>query len=139
MRGLSAIERTIHELAAAQHGVVARRQLLGRTLAVLLTCGDDAVLSHRSAAALWGLRPWSGRFVELTIDGPRGTRRRPGRIVHRSRDLLIEERAIERGIPVTSIARTLLDLAAVVPRHHLRRAIERAVQTDLFDLRGVPL
>jgi hypothetical protein len=173
MRGLSAIERTIHELAAAQHGVVARRQLLdlglgkdaidhrlgsgrlrrlergvyalghielrreGRTLAVLLTCGDDAVLSHRSAAALWGLRPWSDTFVELTITGPRGTRRRRGRIVHRSRDLPIEERTIERGIPVTSVARTLLDLAAVVPPHHLRRAVERSVQAELFDLSRV--
>lgn len=171
MRGLHAIEREIHELAASQHGVVARRQLLGlglgedaidhrlatgrvrrlergvyalghaelrregRMLAVILGAGRDAVASHRSAAAMWGLRPWSGSFVEVTAPGRGGTsRHRRGRIVHRSRDLPPAERTLERGVPVTTVPRTLLDLAAVVPAHHLRRAVERAVRADLFDL-----
>jgi very-short-patch-repair endonuclease len=45
--------------------------------------------------------------------------------------------AIERGVPTTTVARTLLDLAAVVPAHHLRRAVERAEQAGLFDLVAV--
>jgi hypothetical protein len=173
MRGLDAIEIEIHALAARQHGLVARRQLLGlglgedaidhrlsngrlrrlhrgvyalghaqlrregRTLAVVLSVGDDAVLSHRSAAGLWGLRPWGGTFVEVSILGAKGVRRRPGRIVHRSADLPHDERTVERGVPVTTVPRTLLDLAAVVPAHHLRRAVERAELAELFDLVAV--
>jgi hypothetical protein len=41
------------------------------------------------------------------------------------------------GIPTTTVARTLLDLAAVVPAHHLRRAVERAVELELFDLTAI--
>ena len=169
MRGLDAI----HDLAAAQHGVVARRQLLalglgedavdhrlssgrlrrlergvyalghrelrreGRVLAVVLAVGDDAVLSHRSAAALWGLRPWGGSFIEMTAPGRSGVVKRPGRILHRSLVLPRAERTVERSVPVTTVPRTLLDLAAVVPAHHLRRAVERAVQAELFDLHEV--
>lgn len=166
MRGLDAI----HDLAARQHGVVARRQLRelglgedaidhrltsgrlvrlergvyslghaelrteGRLLAVVLAAGAGAVLSHRSAAGLWGLRPAGGAFVEVTAPGRSGVNRRRGRILHRSLALPSGERTVERGVPVTTVPRTLLDLAAVVPAHHLRRAVERAVQADLFDL-----
>jgi hypothetical protein len=173
MGGLDDVEVAIHALAAQQHGLVARRQLLrlglgedaidhrlgsgrlvkiergvyalghkelrreGRVLAVVLAIGDHVVLSHRSAAALWGLRPWSGTFVEITRLGPGGTLRRSGRIQHRSADLPGREQTIARGVPTTTVARTLLDLAAVVPTHHLRRAVERSEQAELFDLREV--
>jgi very-short-patch-repair endonuclease len=169
MDGFDAIEREIHALAAAQHGVLSRRQLLaiglgadaidhrsdtgrltrlhrgvyalghaelrreGTMLGVLLAAGPRAVASHRSAAAVLGLRPWTGAFVELTLPGRGGTQKRRGRIVHHSIDLPAGELATERAIPVTALPRTLLDLAAVVPRHHLRRAVERAEQAELFD------
>jgi len=170
MDGSCAIEVEIHALAARQHGLVARRQLLrlglgadaidhrlgtgrltrvapgvhalghrqlrreGVILAEILAVGDDAVASHRSAAALWGIRPWSGAFVEITKHGRGGVRRRRGRRVHSSRELLAEETTIERGVPTTTVARTLLDLAAVVPPHHLRRAVESAERAEIFDL-----
>jgi len=173
MRGLGAIEIGIHELAARQHGLVARRQLTrlglgqdaidhrlaagrlvrvergvyalghrelrreGRMLAVVLAAGDGAVASHRSAAALWGIRPWSGTFVEVTAPGRGGVKQRPGRLVHRSTELAGDERLTQRGVPTTTVARTLLDLAAVVPAHHLRRAVERSELAELFDLREV--
>ncbi|WP_445152530.1 DUF559 domain-containing protein [Baekduia sp. Peel2402] len=128
---LRRLERGVYALGHAE----LRRE--GRALAVVLAASDGAVLSHRSAAGLWGFRPWSGAFSEMTAPGRGGVSKRRGRIVHRSRDLLTEERTIERGVPVTSVARTLLDLAAVVPPHHLRRAVERSVQAELFDLRQV--
>ncbi|MCW2985781.1 MAG: hypothetical protein JWR63_3351 [Conexibacter sp.] len=170
MGGFDAIELEIQALAARQHGLAARRQLLalglgqdaidhrlasgrlvkiqrgvyalghaqlrreGSMLAVVLASGVAAVASHRSAAALWGLRSWSGAFVEVTAPGRGGTMKRRGRLVHRSLDLPGSEIAIERGVPTTTVARTLIDLAAVVPAHHLRRAVERA---ELFDLVAV--
>ncbi|WCB92083.1 hypothetical protein DSM104299_00765 [Baekduia alba] len=173
MGGLDAIEREIQALAARQHGVVTRRQLLraglgsdaidhrratgrlitlqrgvyavghaelrreGWMLAFVLAAGERAVASHRSAAALWGIRPWTGAFVELTMPGRGGTAKRRGRIVHHSTDLPREERSVERGVPTTTIPRTLIDLAAVVPAHHLRRAVERAEQAEVFDLVAV--
>ena len=48
------------------------------------------------------------------------------------------ERAVLEGVPLTGVARTLLDLTAVIATHQLRRAIERAVELDLFDLTGAP-
>jgi hypothetical protein len=109
----------------------------GHMLGVVLRYGDEAAVSHRTAAAVWGIRPWSGTFVELTLPGRGGTKRRPGRLIHRSGDLPSNELTVERGIPTTTLPRTLLDLAAVVPPHHLRRAVERAEQGELFDLRAV--
>lgn len=57
--------------------------------------------------------------------------------MHRTADLPDDERTVERGVPTTTVARTLLDLAAVVPAHHARRAVERAEQAELFDLAAV--
>ncbi|MCW2995882.1 MAG: hypothetical protein JWQ18_3377 [Conexibacter sp.] len=127
-------------LVAVRRGVYAlghdelRRQ--GHVLAALLDVGDDAVLSHRSAARQWGLRPWSGAFVEASIPSQRGRRRQRDLRVHRV-DLQDWEIAEDDGLPLTTVARTLLDLAAVVPAHQLRRAVERAEQLELYDHREV--
>ncbi len=106
-------------------------------LAAILRYDAGAAASHRSAAAMWGIRPWSGAFVEITRRGPGGTTKQRGRLIHRCIDLPDDEIAIERGVPTTTLARTLLDLAAVVPAHHLRRAVERSDQAELFDLTEV--
>jgi very-short-patch-repair endonuclease len=87
--------------------------------AVLATGG---VLSHRSAAALWGLRPSDGR-IEVT--SPRTRRARPGLLVHRA-VLPPDETTTHHGIPTTTPARTLIDLAGVLDRHQLQRAINEA-------------
>src|SRR4051812_45689353 len=119
---LVAVRRGVYALGHAE----LRRE--GFVLAAVLYAGDDAVLSHRSAARLWGLRPWSGAFVELTVRSHHGRDAPSDLRIHRSTQLGDEEVTEEDGIPVTSVARTVLDLAAVVPAHHLRRAVERAVQ-----------
>jgi hypothetical protein len=125
------VQRGVYALGHAQ----LRRE--GNLLAMVLRYGEDAAVSHRSAAALWGIRPWSGTFVEITRRAPGGTAKQRGRLIHRCIELPDDELTIERGVPTTTLARTLLDLAAVVPAHHLRRAVERSDQAELFDLTEV--
>jgi very-short-patch-repair endonuclease len=108
----------------------------GARRAAVLACGDGAVLSHRSAAGAWGLRPDGAASWDVTV---RTTARRapsPHIRVHRHRLVDDEVTALD-AVPVTTVARTLLDLASVVPAHYLRRAVEQADQLELFDLRDV--
>lgn len=108
----------------------------GRWLAAVLAAGPGAVLSHRSAAALWGLRPAAGRRIDVTVRR-RGRRDRPGIAVHVTRELRDRDRAQRVSIPVTSVARTLLDLAGVIPERQLSRAFEEADRADLLDLDAI--
>ncbi|MCW3067331.1 MAG: hypothetical protein JWN32_4503 [Solirubrobacterales bacterium] len=105
---------------------------LGRFHAAVLACGDGALLSHRSAAALHGLRPGAETYVEVTI--PRiGSRRRRGIVVHGTRSLPLEEVADVHGVPCTSVARTLVDLATVINERQLARALEQSLILRTFD------
>ena len=91
-------------------------------MAAALAAGPDAVLSHRSAAAVWGIRQSEGVFTDVIV--PRKLRR-PGIRAHRI-GLPDDEITTERGIRVTTPARTLFDLAAVIPAHHLEAAFNEA-------------
>ena len=159
-------ERALARLAGAQHGVVARTQLLelgftrrsierriqasrlqllhrgvyavghdnlpakGHLLAAVLACGPGAVLSHRSAAALWEIRPTARSGVEITT--PRWLPQRP-RIQLRSARLAPDEVTSHASIPVTAPERTLIDLAAVLQKRPLERALEQAEVLRLLD------
>jgi uncharacterized protein DUF559 len=103
-------------------------------LAATLACGPGAVLSHRSAAALWELRFTQAARVDVTVPSQPGRRKRRGICVHRSRLLGEEDVTVHRGIPVTTVARTLLDLADVIPTQPLKRAIHEAEYRGLLDL-----
>jgi hypothetical protein len=92
-------------------------------MAAVLAAGDRAVLSHRSAAALWGVRDTARREVEIVT--PTNRRGRPGLAIHRV-PLAADEVTTHRGIAVTTAARTLLDLAALLDEHNLARVAERA-------------
>jgi very-short-patch-repair endonuclease len=81
--------------------------------AALLYAGEDAVLSHESAAALWGLAPRPS-FVVITVGG-RHVRDRPGVRVHEVKSLDIRDVQIHQGLPVTCPARTLIDCAGRGP------------------------
>jgi very-short-patch-repair endonuclease len=109
----------------------------GRRRAVVLTCGRRAVLSHRSAAGAWGLRPDGGAKWDVTVRRASAVRPAAPVRVFRYPTLRDDEVVDLDGVPTTTVARTLLDLAAVVPAHHLRRAVERAEQLELFDLTAV--
>lgn len=106
----------------------------GRWLAAVLALGDGAVLSHASAGALWDLRPSSAAAIHVTVPTPGGRRSRRGIVVHRSGALHPRDVARRHGIPVTSVARTLLDLATTLADGPLTRAVERALVLRLFDL-----
>lgn len=109
----------------------------GRWLAAVLACGEGSLLSHRSAAALWGLaRP---REVRIDVTAARGRQYRPGRLglrLHRGR-LFDEDRYERAGIPVTTVARTLFDLAEVVDVRQLEHAWEEADRLKLLRLGDV--
>ena len=97
--------------------------LEGRFLAAVLACGPSAVLSHVSAAALWDLVAWDGRRPEVTVAAARA---HPGVLVHRSARLDARDVTRHQGIPVTTPARTLIDVAAVLDERALRRAVREA-------------
>lgn len=100
-------------------------------MAAVLSCGEGALLSHHSAAWLWGISAWLAQPVEVTAPVPRHTR--PELRVHSAKTLRPEDMASEQGIPVISVPRTLLDLAAE-SEHNLRWALPRAKRLNLLDL-----
>ncbi|NLT05464.1 MAG: DUF559 domain-containing protein [Solirubrobacterales bacterium] len=108
----------------------------GRWAAAVAACGQGAVLSHRAAAALWGLIPAAHGPVDVTAGGRTG-RRRPGIAIHSGASLNAEDRTSVDGIPCTSIARTLIDFAAVESDRGVANVVERAEELRVFDLRAV--
>jgi predicted transcriptional regulator of viral defense system len=106
----------------------------GHRMAAVLACGPGAALSHASAAALWEIRPSSATRVDVSVRGAGGRAKRPRIRVHRAPSLRADEITEHQAIRVTTPARTLLDLAAQLPRRALERALDQAAITDLFDL-----
>jgi hypothetical protein len=169
MRRLSAKDPTIAALAGAQHGVVARVQLLerglskedvdrrlrarrlhrvhqgvyavghrvltleGRWMAAVLAAGAGAVLSHGTAAAAWDLRPVGAGAIHVTIPSRSGRERRAGIRIHRTVLMSSEDVTVHRGIPITTPARTLIDLAKTLTGRPLEHAIDLADQRGLVD------
>lgn len=103
----------------------------GRLRAAVLAVGDGAVLSHRAAAWMHELMAQPRATVDITTT--RYARSRPGIVVHRVRGLPEAEIGIVEGLPCTSVARTLLDLAATEPRRVVERAIEEAELRRVYD------
>ena len=99
--------------------------LAGRFLAAVKACGPRAVLSHFSAAVLWALVAWDDRHPEVTVTG-RGSHVHAGIRVHRTLAFDDEDLSRHDGVPVTSPARTLVDLASVLDYKRLRRAVRQA-------------
>lgn len=95
-------------------------------MAAVLACGDGAVLSHMSAAALWGLlRPADGP-IDVSVTARSGRARRDGIRLHRSTTLTSELTDKHLRIPVTAPARTIEDIDGRVPPYLVRRAIRQA-------------
>jgi very-short-patch-repair endonuclease len=125
------LHRLHRGIYAVGHGHVSGH---GRWMAAVLACGPDAVLSHRSAAALWSLAGAAGSRVDVSVPG-RTRQGHEGISLHNVRALRDQELTKHEGIPVTTVARTLLDLAEVVPQRQLVRAFEAAERLRLLDMR----
>lgn len=161
------------KLAADQHGVVARFQLLrlgvssdvlehrlaagwlrrlhrgvylvgplavphSRELAAVLACGGNAVLSRRHAAWVWQLqaRPGDGERVGVIVFRGRASSR-PGIDVRNVHSLRGDEITVRDGIPITTPARTLYDLAGVAGERELERAVAEALARRLVGRSGL--
>ncbi len=98
----------------------------GWWMAAVLACGEGAVLSHRSAAMLWGLLNPRNGAVDVTVPGGGGRKRRQGIRIHRSTSLTPKAVTIRQGIPTTTPRRTILDLRRVVDRRTLEDAVAQA-------------
>ncbi len=148
-------------LAASQHGVVARWQLLelgltrsavqrrisagrlhplhwgiyavghrklalkGYWLAAVLACGPDALLSHRFALAVWEVQAAESGQVDVIVPGHGGRRGPSGVRVHGARTLLPRDVAVVDGMPVTSLARSVLDYASGATGQRTRAVLEK--------------
>jgi hypothetical protein len=104
-------------------------------MAAILACGPGAVLSHRSAGRLWRLVPGSNGSIEITRE--KGWRAPTGVHVHRA-CVPADERTVVDQVPVTSVSRTLLDLAAVLSKRQLERAMNEAEVLRLTDRLSLP-
>jgi very-short-patch-repair endonuclease len=123
--------RRLHPLLAGVYAVgrpgVTRE---GRWFAALLSCGREAVLSHGSAAALWGIGAYERAEIEVSV--PAGTvRRRPGIRAYRRAALHAGHVTRHLGIPITSPIQTLVDLAPRLSRSQAETAVNEADKLGL--------
>jgi hypothetical protein len=124
------LHRVHRGVYAVGHIVLGAR---GRWMAAVLSCGPGAVLSHFSAAALWELRASAAVRTDVTRVGAGGRQRRRGIELHRARSLA-GETTTQGGIPVTTPARTIFDLAATLDRRALERVLDQAENARLTDV-----
>jgi very-short-patch-repair endonuclease/predicted transcriptional regulator of viral defense system len=165
----SARDREVAAIANAQHGVVARAQLVeagltrreigewvaagrlhrlhrgvyavghkrlriqGHWMAAVLACGKGAVLSHHSAAALWDLRRVGSGAIHVTVPGDAGRKPRAGIRLHRSTTLTQRDVTTQEGIPVTTVERTIIDLARTTRPEKLEQLVDAADQRRIVD------
>jgi very-short-patch-repair endonuclease len=99
-------------------------------MAAVLACGPAAMLSHRSAAALWGIAE-EGGAIEVTVRS--ASPRRRGGVRACRRPNLADQDVVElAGIPVTGIVRTIVDLASILKPHRVERAVNEADRLGLI-------
>ena len=160
-------DRRVAVLAARQHGVVARRQLLalgfspmmvktrvaagrlhrihrgvyavghgkltlkGRWMAAVLACGPEAFLSHRAALALWDVQQKESGAIEVTVRGP-GKPGPDGVLVRCTRVLDDHDATEVDGIPVTSLAWTVVDFASTATQRQVRSVLEALERRRIY-------
>jgi very-short-patch-repair endonuclease len=103
-----------------------RLRLEGTLLAAAFACGPGAVLSHRTAADRWGMLPTARADVDVTVEGKGGRARRRRIYLYVVRRLDPRDITEHEGLPITTPARTIVDLAATRPPRQAERALEQA-------------
>jgi very-short-patch-repair endonuclease len=101
-------------------------------MAAVLACGEGAVLSHRSAAVLWGISRERPCWVDVSVRR-RCELKRPGLKVRSRPTLRPEDVVIKDHVPVTAVARTLVDMAAELDEIAVERAVNEADKHNLTD------
>ena len=119
------LHRIHRRVYAVGHAAIS---LEGRLSAALLYGGDGAIFSHTTAAWIWRLIDAEPKRIHMTVPGRRSSL--PGVRIHHSRQI---DRAECRGFPVASVARTLVDIAGMLPFRHLRRALAEAEYRELLE------
>ena len=109
----------------------------GRWMAAVLACGEGAVLSHQTAPAVWELRRVGSGVIHVTVPGDPGRKQREGIRVHRSVTLTERDVTRVRGLPVTTVARTIIDLSRTLSRDELEELVHRADDRGLVDFRDL--
>jgi very-short-patch-repair endonuclease len=127
--GRAVARRRLHPIHRGVYALVTRPALPALALeqAALLACGPRALISHASAAALWGLCPPLTESVAVTVVAGEAGRSRPGITVHRVHTLDRRDARRRSALPVTSPARTLLDRAPVLSDRQLERELDEAL------------
>ena len=100
-----------------------------RALAAVLAAGPGALVSHRLAVAVWGMRNYQCSLIEITAPG---VRRLPDVVSHRS--MRPAQQTVLRGVPITTTARTIIDVATLVNRALLAMWIETWLSSKLLVL-----
>jgi very-short-patch-repair endonuclease len=108
----------------------------GKFMAAVLACGTGAVISHRSAAYLWGLVDVWEEPIDVTAPNRRG-RSPAGVAAHRDGSLQPVDKTRVHGVPCTSLARTLLDFAGRAPDWELRKVVAQAEVLGVLDLEAM--
>jgi very-short-patch-repair endonuclease len=117
---------------AVGHRLLTRQ---GQWMAAALSSGSGALLSHHTAAALWGIRSYSGGAIHVTVRRKSTSTKRIRRhLSHVPKD----ERTREEGIPTTSVHRTIFDLAAAVSTDEVIAMIKEAEYRNLWDRLSLP-
>ena len=133
------LERVYRGVYAVGHN---QRTREASWIGAVMACSPGAVLSHLDAAALWGIYESRGTTHEScgtihVTTTARSARRLPGIKVHRARRLDPADITVKDGIPVTTVARTLVDLTDVLTTDRLLRALREAEYLGLLDLDAV--
>lgn len=109
---------------------------LGPVAAAVLSCGPRACACHLTGAGIQNLQHDGRVLIDLAVPSPTG-RGEGGLVTHSAGRLRPRDIDVVDGIPVTSVARTLLDCAAVVGRRGTERLIQKAEWNGSFDLHAV--
>jgi len=108
----------------------------GQVMVAVLAAGDGAVISHETAAELWGLRRAEPGPVEVSVPHQSTRRARPGIRIHH-RTILHRAASRHEGVPVTAVAVVMIDMGLRWPRRHLEAAANQADALGLLDPEGL--
>jgi len=124
------LHRVHRGVYAVGHTAIGRH---GELRSAVLACGESAVVSHLTAASLWGLVDRDPVLIDVTVACETG-RKIDGIRCRRCRYPDEREITVHQGVVCTTPARTLIDIAGLLGTASLRAAVERAAYLGLLDL-----